>query len=609
MYLPFQIKASLVFTVFFVASHVWALDEDAAEVTIESAGEVITDTLEAHEVPPADEIEIPASKEVIEEVLVDDITPEYVTTDEIEDDAQILIKKDVVLVLDNSGSMKKNDPQFLTSQAVTQFITGLDEVTRVAIVIFDQDVQLAVPLTDVSLATRETILGSLKQINYKGLFTDSPAGIERAIYELKINGRDEAQKLIIFMTDGIVDTGDTNRDLEKAKWLKEELAADAADTAIKIFGIAFTDDADFELIQSLAQNTDGEYYRALQPEDLQNVFKRINKIINTPPEPEPVPEPPPVEPQPVPEPVPVEPVAPSPPPPPVIIEVPVQPTQAMGEEERIRSIIILVAAGILIIALLAILILLLRRTRYLKTSEDEYVQEAYLNDINGYTDKPSHKLGNKPSMMGRVAGGDSEHLDYIVIPESTIGRRHALIEYKDYSFWIIDQGSINGTFVNDQPVSTEIRLKHGDRIRLHKCEFEFSMPEMEDSGKTMISNTVMAEEVVDHSEDVTAIRGGHEDMMDLDTPEVPESAFDLDVDITGARSEEPTEDQGEKEINIQEMPDEDEDIPMDFDIGDDTGEFESGDETIMLDEQDETTTDNPEKHFDDDDATLRPDDD
>ncbi len=608
MYLPFQIIISLAFSIFLVVPNVWALDEDAAEVTIESAEEVITGTLESLEMPPSDEIEMPADTEVIEEVLADGITREYAIEDKIDDQTQILIKKDVVLVLDNSGSMKKNDPQFLTSQAVTQFITGLDEGTRVAIAIFDQDVQLAVPLTEISLATRETILGSLEQINYKGLFTDSPAGIERAIYELKINGREEAQKLIIFMTDGIVDTGDANRDLEKAKWLKEDLAADAADSEIKIFGIAFTDDADFELIQSLAQNTDGEYYRALQPEDLQNVFNRINKIINTPPEPEPVPEPAPVEPQPAPEPVPVEPVAP---PPPVIIEVPVQPIQAMGEEERIRSIIILVAASILIFALLAILILLLRRTRYLKTTEDEYVQEAYLNDINGYTDKPSHKLGSKPSMMGRVAGGDSEHLDYIVIPESTIGRRHALIEYKDYSFWIIDQGSINGTFVNDQPVSTETRLKHGDRIRLHKCDFEFSMPEMEDSGKTMISNTVIADGagVEDHSEDVTAIRGGHEDMMDLDAPEVPESAFDLDVDITGARSEEPTEDLDGKDNIVRDMPAEEEDIPMDFDIGDDSGEFDSGDETIMLDEQDETTTDSPEKHFDDDDATLRPDDD
>ena len=607
MALYFRTTVSLIFGIMLVMSSAWALDEDSAGVAVESAEEADTVTPESPASPLPEEIDtLPDADKT------DDIPGELPPAGETGSHAQTLNQKDVVLVLDNSGSMKKNDPLFLAKQAVTQFISGLDESTRVAVIIFDQNVRLAVPLTDISLATRETILGSLGQINYKGLYTDSPAGIERAIYELKINGRKEAQKLILFMTDGIVDTGDVNRDLEKAKWLKADLAADAADSSIRIFGVAYTNQADFELIQSLAQQTDGEYYRAMQAEDLQNVFDRIHTAIDTPPEPEPGPEQaaPPVAPPPVPEPVQVQPVAP---PPPVIIEVPVQPSTAlgMGKEERVRSIIILVAAGILIIALLAILILLLRRTRGLKTGEDEYIQEAYLNDINGYTDKQTHRLGKKPAMMGRVAGKDTDHLDYIVIPESTIGRRHAMIEYKDYAFWIVDQGSINGTFINNQPVTTEVRLKHGDRIRLHKCEFEFVMPEMEDSGKTMISSTVFAAPAEDRSEEVTAIRGGYHDTMDKKEPEIPDSAFDLDIDITGASGEVsvPTIGRDEEDTIIPEMQSRDEDISMDLDISTDASEdIDTNDETIMLDEKDEDT-DNPEKHFDDDDATLRPDND
>ena len=34
------------------------------------------------------------------------------------------------------------------------------------------------------------------------------------------------------MTDGIVDTGDTSRDLEKSRWMRDELSADAADNGI-----------------------------------------------------------------------------------------------------------------------------------------------------------------------------------------------------------------------------------------------------------------------------------------------------------------------------------------------------------------------------------------
>lgn len=439
------------------------------------------ESVEAALTKTAEELLLEAPEAIEDQVLAEDTLDEELFVPETER----VLSKDVVLVLDNSGSMKKNDPNFLVSKAVKEFISQQDEHTRVGIVIFDQNARMPVALTDASLANRETILNSIEAINYKGLFTDSPAGIERAIYELKNNGRKEAQKSIIFMTDGIVDTGAADRDLEKSKWLREDLAPDAADNEIKIFGIAFTEGADFQLIQSIAQKTDGEYYRALAAEDLQSVFEQIDEIINTLPEPEPVPvvvQPAPVIQAPAP-------IIQQAPPPPVIIEVP---AQTMGQEERIRSMIMIAAAIVLTITLLGILILLLRRNRDLKAGANESVQEAYINDLQGKTDKQTHKLGTKPVMFGRVAGKDTDHLDYIVVNESTIGRRHALIEYKDYSFWIIDQGSINGTFVNGEPVSSEVRLKHGDRIRLHKCDFEFIMPEMEDSGMTVISNTVFA---------------------------------------------------------------------------------------------------------------------
>ena len=521
------------------------------------------------------------------------VEDEIIQGDDDAPSSNAIIKKDVFLVLDNSGSMKKNDPNFLVSEAVKEFISQQDSNTRVGIVIFDQGVRLPVPLTEASLANRETILNSINDINYKGLYTDSPAGIERAIYELKNNGRADAEKSIIFMTDGIVDTGVPEKDLEKAKWLREDLAPDAADNEIKIFGIAFTE-------ESIAQKTDGEYYRALQAEDLHGVFERINKIINKPPEPESVPEP-------VVVPAPViekpEPQVQAPPPAPVIIEVP---AQGMGQEERIRSMIMIAAAIILTITLLAILILLLRRNRELKAGEGQVVQEAYINDLQGKTDKQTHKLGTKPTMFGRVAGKDTDHLDYIVVNESTIGRRHALIEYKDYSFWIIDQGSINGTFVNGEPVKTEVRLKHGDRIRLHKCEFEFIMPEMEDSGMTVISKTVFAQQPAgDDSEEATQLRG-HGDNDELSPEELnAASNADMDFDLTGSDSAddlsdlyEPGEDEADTIIrdvpSVEPTTDEPE-----FTLDEDDSDSE--DETIMLDDAEDDNKSEEEE----DDATLR----
>lgn len=430
--------------------------------------------------------------------------------------------KDIVLVLDNSGSMKKNDPDRLTATAVRDFIGRLDSNTRVAIEIFDQTVRLPVPFTVVSDSNRDQVLQSLTKIDYNGKYTDSPAAIERAIYELKNNGRDDAQKVIVFMTDGIVDTGNANADLEKAKWLQNDLAPAAADAGIKIFAIAFTEQADFQLIQTLAQRTKGDYFRALNASDLTGVFERITTEINAPPPPPPKQEPEPAAKAP-----------PAPPPAPVIVRVP-QPVSGVPEEERFRSIIIVIAALVMIVTLVAIIFMLVRRGRQLSGPDDQYVAEAYLNDLGGNTTQPSYKLGSMPTMLGRVEGKDKDHLNYIVIPQSTIGRRHAMIEYKDFGYWIADQGSINGTFVNDKAISTEVRLKHGDRVRLHKFEFEFVMPEMSDAGMTVVSNTVFADSKGAAEVEETVMRGGAGASRppQRESVDMPEPDFDIDMDAS-----------------------------------------------------------------------------
>ena len=413
------------------------------------------------------------------------------------------------------------------------------------------------------------------------MYTNSPAAIESAIYDLKNNGREEARKIIVFMTDGIVDTGNVDRDLEKTKWLKEDLAADAADAGIKIFGIAFTENADFELIQSLAQKTDGEYYRALMADDLQNVFSKLHILINKPDEPEIIEE---VR---IIEKIIERVIEPTPAPEPIIIEVPVGQSQIQDEDERKRSILTLVALAVLILAVIALVLLLLRNIKS-KSRDEETAQEAYLNDIHGVTGQAAYALGSQPTMLGRVAGKDTEYLNYFVIPETTIGRRHALIEYKDFSYWIIDQGSINGTFVNDKAVTSEVRLKHGDMVRLHKVEFEFVMPEMADSGMTVISSTVIANQGTSSSEAATQIPGSavtpetnHDDL-----PEEP----DFDFDITGTGTADEVDEDEEDTIMRENMP-----------VAEDP---DGSDETIMLDDD---HGDDVVDGYDEDDATIRPD--
>ena len=431
--------------------------------------------------------------------------------------------RDIMLVLDNSGSMKQNDPDFLVGKAVNIFIRQQGPNIRVGAVLFDQRVRMPLALAAWPDAGDG---GYLPGLDYRGYFTDSPAGMERAIYELKNNGRPWAGKQIIFMTDGIVDTGDAGRDIEKTAWLREELAPDAAEHGIRIFGIMFTEAADFQLIQSITRQTGGEYYRAPTAAMLEQVFDRLNRKLAEPaPAPTPESTPPPRA-ESTPAPV-VEAEAPRPAPPapaPILIEAP---GESAAREARLQSIITVGVAIILVVMLLGILILLIRQDRASEKRAERQPPPAFINDLHGKTGKATHKLGGRPLMFGRVAGQDSENFDYVVVDEATVGRRHALIEFRDHACWIIDQGSINGTFVNDLMVETRRRLKHGDRIRLYKCEFEFIMPELEDIDSTVVSNTVFAAQAArDGREDATEINqsapGAHK-----------EKALELDLSVIG----------------------------------------------------------------------------
>ncbi|MGH8611388.1 MAG: VWA domain-containing protein [Gammaproteobacteria bacterium] len=429
--------------------------------------------------------------------------------------------QDIVLLLDNSGSMKKNDPRFVTKEAARQFVSRTPHSGRLALLLFDQEARLIVPLTVMSDPQRELAISGLDRINYRGLYTNIPAAFEQALYELKTNGREGALKSIILLTDGIVDTGDKGRDLERARWLREELAADAARLGITVFGIGLGAKSDIQLLQSLAQRTQGDYFRAYRPEDLSGILVRIEKAMAqslalrialnqtkaekvtvagekvTEPSKElskeaQIPDVKPIDPSPksthttpIPPPVPKRPQSVKP-----------QPAGEAWPPYLDLRTLGLGAAGLLLVALA--FSLLTRSRRYASSEKDtaigplsvERIPTTYLYDINGITDFERYELKGRVIQIGRIPPDQREMVEHIVIPLPTVGRRHAVLEYKHHTFWLVDQKSVNGTFVNGQRVFDEVCLKHGDRIRFHEAEFEFVQEGMDRADQTLLVTRV-----------------------------------------------------------------------------------------------------------------------
>jgi len=70
-----------------------------------------------------------------------------------------------------------------------------------------------------------------------------------------------------------------------------------------------------------------------------------------------------------------------------------------------------------------------------------------------------------PLDKDRLTIGRSPECD-IILPDRVVSRRHACIERRDGEYFIVDDDSKNGTFVNGQPVTEPHRLVDGDEIQV-----------------------------------------------------------------------------------------------------------------------------------------------
>jgi pSer/pThr/pTyr-binding forkhead associated (FHA) protein len=82
-----------------------------------------------------------------------------------------------------------------------------------------------------------------------------------------------------------------------------------------------------------------------------------------------------------------------------------------------------------------------------------------------------HRNGTRTEVAGRVTIG-RVGCD-LILPDSKVSKRHAVISPTPDGFVISDLQSTNGTFVNGDPVVVPQLLEHLDRIRLGDTELTF----------------------------------------------------------------------------------------------------------------------------------------
>jgi hypothetical protein len=377
------------------------------------------------------------------------------------------ISLDVVFVLDQSGSMRQNDPQRLVIQAATDFVGALGPNDAAGLVVFGGQAKAAHALSLLSAPEkRKGLLDAIAGIRYGDPRTNMAAGIERGAYELKQHGRPANSAALVFLTDGIMDTGSQAKDAEMREWLRSRLLPEARERGVRIFSIALTEDADFALIQEAASVTGGDYYRAINAKEIAGIFDRIHSKLRQ-----------------------------SPPPPTASSTALPTPGAQAPPASILAAAWLWVAVGAGVAILLMAGIIMARRlslagpplsprgagagvppTIPRVPPADVRVPPASLRDLR--TGK-SVQLSKPVTRIGRAPDND------MVIAEPQVSAHHAEIEYRQSHFYLRDLRSTNGTWVNTERIQAEVMLKYGDVARFDQFSYSFSGPDVGSAG-TMI---------------------------------------------------------------------------------------------------------------------------
>jgi len=115
------------------------------------------------------------------------------------------------------------------------------------------------------------------------------------------------------------------------------------------------------------------------------------------------------------------------------------------------------------------------------SSSDDDQPDAYLEVISG--DEKGTIIGLQST--GTRLGRDEEYATNI-FSDTSVSKLHAEISYDVDGYWIRDEGSANGTWVNDKRVEMmeKRQLQHNDRIKLGRVLLKLAIASKSDKDLT-----------------------------------------------------------------------------------------------------------------------------
>lgn len=184
-------------------------------------------------------------------------------------------RSDVRLLIDISGSMKKNDPNNLRIPALRIVTNLMPKDSDSGVWTFGRYVNMLVPLKRVDKQWQEDANAAAGKINSAGLFTNIGDAMSKSTWDWNRPDSTESRSMIL-LTDGMVDISkEPGKNQAERQRILNDILPRLKASGVTIHTIALSDQADKELLSTLANQTDGWFQQVDNAEDLQRVFLKI----------------------------------------------------------------------------------------------------------------------------------------------------------------------------------------------------------------------------------------------------------------------------------------------------------------------------------------------
>jgi uncharacterized protein (TIGR03503 family) len=182
---------------------------------------------------------------------------------------------DIRVLIDVSGSMKKNDPNNLRAPALRLIVGLLPNDSMAGTWTFGKYVNMLVPLREVNDAWKLEAELQSKNIHSYGLFTNIEQALNKATANQKrIDPR--YRRSVILLSDGLVDVSkDDKINKISRQRILDDIVPRLKKNNVAVHTIALSNSADHNLLRAISLATDGWYEQVDNADQLQRVFLHL----------------------------------------------------------------------------------------------------------------------------------------------------------------------------------------------------------------------------------------------------------------------------------------------------------------------------------------------